>query len=133
MSGRYMIIEFDEKESAIKLKKQIDAASRAGKSFRVVGYFAKPGDDLCVCDKSRMDRASAQAPRWNDKFGWHICATCKKPWPPSSLKNQLCVDKIINPSVYEAPHYKTGILTRFVNHILLLNMVSHIAPKEIKE
>lgn len=130
--GRYMIIEFDEKEPALKLKKQIDEAARNGRGFRVVGYFARP-DEYCVCPKNKTEMKNYQSPKWDRKLGWHICQSCKKPWPAGALKNQLGVEKVINPARYEQPHYKTGLTEEFINHILMLTTVSHIAPKKTKE
>lgn len=66
---RYLLIEFDDNDSADRLRAQIDAANRG---FRVVGMFSK-ASKLCECS-TRSDQSVRGA-----KFGWRLCPECRRP------------------------------------------------------
>lgn len=99
--GRYLLIEFDENEAALKLKKQIDAATRGGKSFRVVGYFASPPAPFCQCpiEQWTKEKGRPYAPsKFMKKTGWRKCLKCNLYRDfDDRLHNQLKPEKIIKP------------------------------------
>lgn len=106
MASRYMIIEFDDLEPADKLRAQIDNASRAGKPFRVVGYFAKPQAPYCQCGKETTTRQQASTLKRGAKFGWWVCTECKRPAASiSGLVNLIAPDDIIRPNTFRAKLY----------------------------
>ena len=76
MPGRYLLIEFDDEATASLLREQINAATRKGKRFRVVGWFARPGRP-CQC--SIVGERSADLVKRGGKFGWWVCTRCKRP------------------------------------------------------
>lgn len=82
--ARYLLIEFDENDSADRMRAQINAAEANGKSFRVIGMFSKPGR-LCDCltDSGKSVRGA--------KFGWWLCAECRRPksGSPQTLRNMI--------------------------------------------
>lgn len=77
MAGRYLLIEFDDEASALSLRAKIDNAAKAGKKFRVVGLFARPGK-ACSCVAPPTDRAKDRVVR-GGKLGWWLCTYCHKP------------------------------------------------------
>ena len=81
MASRYLLIEFEDEASALKLKSQIENATRAGKRFRVVGLFAKPQAPYCACPPDTQVTTKTQASRLKrgKKFGWWVCTVCKRP------------------------------------------------------
>lgn len=82
--GRYLLIEFDDNESADRLRAQIDSAEAAGKNFRVVGMYSKPSL-LCSCPTRPPEGVKGA------KFGWWLCPECRRPvsgWH-QLLKNML--------------------------------------------
>lgn len=84
MMGRYLLVEFDDNDSADRMRAQIDAAEAKGKSFRVIGLWAKPSK-LCDClvKSGKSIRGS--------KLGWYVCPTCRRPkaGSPQSMHNLL--------------------------------------------
>ena len=105
MASRYLIIEFDEEASATKLKAQIDAATRAGKKFRVVGLFAKP-TNYCQCDPTLhvTTKTHETILKRGKKFGWWVCTICKRPSSYlGGLQNLLKPRDIIDPPSWAAP------------------------------
>jgi len=103
MASRYLLIEFDDEATATRLREQIDNASRAGKAFRVVGLFAKPGPNFCRCGTWTTDRGNVSSLKYGRKFGWQVCKTCRRPAPIISfLKNLIQADEIINPSTHDS-------------------------------
>lgn len=77
--GRYLLIELDDNDSALKLKKQIDQATKAGKTMRVVGYFASPPAPYCQCPMEHWSHEKGRpfAPsKFIRKSGWRKCLTC---------------------------------------------------------
>lgn len=98
MAGRYLLIEFDDEASATHLREQIDAATRRGKRFRVIGLFAKPGPHFCGCGTWISTRGQAATIHMGRKFGWMVCSTCGKPAPIiSAIRNLIKPEEIINP------------------------------------
>lgn len=133
MTGRYLLVEFDSKEQAEKLMQQINAATRGGKPFRVVGLFAKPGPDFCRCgsDNWISSRTRGGRTKRGPKFGWQVCLDCKKPVPVMNfLKNLLSPEDIISPTVddavYEGRKYKRMF------HSLGLTMTGQAIPRASK-
>jgi len=103
MAGRFLLIEFDDDTSATLLREQINAATRKGRRFRVVGMFARP-DNFCSCDirvwTTIKGKGEAKTKR-GAKFGWLVCTSCKRPIPMMSfLKNLIAPEDII-----KAPRY----------------------------
>lgn len=103
MAGRFLLIEFDDEASAERLRAQIDSASRAGKKFRVVGMFSRPGPTFCRCGNWVTQRGRTSTPQKRGrKFGWQVCLQCKKPVPVMSfLTNLVKPVDIIDPPVYD--------------------------------
>lgn len=100
MAGRYLLIEFDDPQSADALRARIDNATREGKRYRVVGMFAIPGPQFCECDTkvdTKTQRSTLQRGR---KFGWWVCKVCKKPDSYMRLVNLIGVEEIIKPRIY---------------------------------
>lgn len=99
MASRYLLIEFDDAESAEKLKQQIDNATRAGKKFRVVGFFAKPQAPYCACppEEQMTTKTRETSLKRGKKFGWWVCTNCKRPAQNNgALVNLLKPRDIIN-------------------------------------
>lgn len=111
MAGRYLLIEFEDEASASTLRAQIDKASQAGKPFRVIGLFAKPGPTFCRCGKWTTDRSGAAKTKVGKKFGWVLCTDCKKPAPIISfLRNLIKPEEIIRPQSHKALDGKTDLM-----------------------
>lgn len=81
MASRYLLLEFEDEASALKLKQQIEAATRAGKRFRVVGLFAKPQAPYCACPPEAQitTKTHGTSLKRGRKFGWWVCINCKRP------------------------------------------------------
>lgn len=118
--GRYLLIEFDESESAVKLKKQIDQAARSGKKFRVVGYFASPDiDKYCTCDPEThtFNKGRPYSPiKQVAKTGWAHCQVCGNYRRPYMMKNLLAPEKIINPPLHRMKEHFSKKLKQFYNY-----------------
>lgn len=73
---RALVIEFEDDEAALKLKQQIETATKNGKRFRVVGLFAIP-NRWCSCPtpegyhKDEIQRGA--------KYGWWVHVVCRRP------------------------------------------------------
>ena len=80
MPSRYLLIEFDDEASANKLRAQIDNATRNGKSFRVVGLFAKPRG-YCECPPKKQVTTKTQEStlKRGKRLGWWVCQVCQRP------------------------------------------------------
>lgn len=91
--ARYLLVEFDDNDSADRMRAQINNAESAGKNFRVIGMFSKPGA-LCDCS-TRSDRSVR-----GKRFGWRLCEACRRPknGSPQTLSNML--DDEDTPSKY---------------------------------
>lgn len=99
MAGRYLLIEFDDEQSASSLRAQIDAASKKGKKFRVVGLFARPGKP-CTC--SIIGERSKDLVKQGSKFGWWLCQRCGKPRLGNhQLKNLIIPTEVIEPAQFD--------------------------------
>lgn len=104
MASRYLLIEFDDEKSAMALKDRIDTATRAGRSYRVVGLFAKPQAPYCECNKELTTQTQTSTLKRGQKLGWMVCTQCKRPAPViSHLKNLLSAADIIKPK-----HFRRG-------------------------
>lgn len=103
MAGRFLLIEFDDEESANALRAKIEDASRRGKRFRIVGMFARPGPTFCRCGNWVTQRGRPSTPtKRGEKFGWSVCLQCRKPVPVMGfLKNLVQPVDIIKPPVYD--------------------------------
>ncbi len=99
MASRYLLVEFDDEQSATNLRAKLDAATMAGSRYRVVGLFAKP-TAYCQCD-TNGDTASRTNPgvlRRGRKFGWWVCVNCKRPTSAlAGLRNLLRPSDIVAP------------------------------------
>lgn len=121
MASRYLLIEFDDAAQALALKERIDAGTRAGKRFRVVGLFAKP-TNYCECgvENWTTTRNRVATVRFGRKLGWHVCTTCKRPIPSESgLRNLIEPSDIIDPQHFDL---KNGA-GRLINYVLSLSSV----------
>jgi hypothetical protein len=80
VGARYLLIEFDDEATALKLKAQLDERTRAGRSLRVVGLFAKP-TNTCTCDPALKvtNRSHDSSLKRGKKFGWWVCTICGRP------------------------------------------------------
>ena len=99
MASRYLLIEFDDQASAERLRAQIDNATRNGKSFRVVGLFAKPRAPYCACPPQShvTTKTNASTLKRGKRLGWWVCQTCQRPAQNNSaLINLLKPKDIIN-------------------------------------
>lgn len=126
MGSRYMLIEFDDEASALKLKEQIDDRSRAGRPLRVVGLFAKP-TRFCECGIEGWTTTSRQpsTTKRGRKFGWWVCTKCKRPTASESgLVNLIAPGDIINPVTFDL---KNGVGS-LINYVLALSSV-HRRPE----
>lgn len=133
MTGRYLLVEFDSKEQAEKLMQQINAATREGKRFRVVGLFAKPGPDFCRCgpDNWISTRTRGGRTKRGPKFGWQVCMDCKKPVPVMNfLRNLLSAEDIINPTTHDGEYERKKYKMMF--HSLGLTMTGQAVPRASK-
>lgn len=109
MASRYLLIEFDSEEAANKLRDQIDAATRAGKRFRVIGLFAKPTPPYCQCKKEVTTKANRSSLRRGKKFGWWVCVECRRPSSSiSGLVNLIKPRDIIDPQMYDQVYTQYG-------------------------
>lgn len=116
MPSRYLLIEFDDAESADALKQRIDATG--GKKFRVIGLFAKP-TAYCQCplDGQTETKASPAKIKRGKKFGWWVCTECRRPTSSlSGLVNLLKPRDIIDSPTWEAPDTNRGI-TKWTHYI----------------
>ena len=107
MGARYLLVEFDDAESADKLRQQLDDRTRAGRPFRVVGLFAKP-TRTCECDPETAvtNRTGESRLRRGRKLGWWVCSVCKRPDPQlTGLRNLLKPQDIIDSPSWAARGY----------------------------
>lgn len=121
MGARYLLIEFDDEESALKLKGMLDERTRVGRGVRVVGLFAKP-TDYCQCgiDTWTTTKARVSTTRRGRKFGWYVCTVCKRPTASESgLVNLIAPSDIINPRRFDL---KNGV-GDLINYVLALSSV----------
>lgn len=134
--GRYILIEFDDNESAVKLKRQIDLATKKGKLFRVVGYFAKPDGPYCDCDVATwtFERGKPFSPtKHSRKTGWVKCLVCDRYREPGYFSNLLGVDKVARYLRKTIQHYKTKQPIEVVPHFLGISLTNMPVPGEDKE
>lgn len=104
MAGRYLLIEFDDATQADALRAQINAATKKGKRFRVVGLYARPGK-TCTCantlKEARELRSKTAKAIIGKAFGWWICPQCRRPRSGSqNPKNLLKPHEIIDRRVW---------------------------------
>ena len=125
MASRYVLLEFDNAEQADKLREQVDRATRAGKSYRVVGYFAKPQAPYCGCGKETETRNSPSTLKRGKKFGWWVCTECKRPAASiSGLVNLMFPSDIIKPAAFAYG------LNRLMFYFYTLSAPTHAVSKE---
>lgn len=92
--ARYLVLEFEDNESALKLKQKIDDARAGGAMYRVVGLFIKPRR-LCTCPRPQGTRYKLPMHERGLKFGWWVCPDCNRPRMGShQLVNQLKGDDL---------------------------------------
>lgn len=122
MGSRYLLIEFDSEEQALNLKEKIDASSRAGRPFRVVGLFAKP-TKYCECGVGNWTTTKARVSptKRGRKFGWEVCTNCRRPTHATSgLVNLVKPRDIINPPTWSMADM-AGRMTQWMHHIPALS------------
>lgn len=102
MASRYVLLEFDDEAQASALCAQINAASRSGKGFRVIGLFARPSAPFCGCGTWVTERGVNSTLKRGGKFGWLVCLTCRRPAPIMDfLRNLLKPEDVINAPSHE--------------------------------
>lgn len=76
MAGRYVILEFEDRDAADAFVANENI--RASLGFKAIAMFLKPKPDaFCECpDKWRQDGRNW---RKHSKFGLYVCSRCKKP------------------------------------------------------
>jgi hypothetical protein len=101
VASRYLLLEFDDAAQAEKLMQQINARTREGKAYRVIGLFAKPQAPYCGCGREVTTRSNESTLKRGMKFGWWVCTVCKRPAASiSGLRNLINPDDIIEPSTF---------------------------------
>lgn len=133
--GRYLLIEFDETESAVKLKKQIDQAARSGKKFRVIGYYASPdAEKYCSCDPDTysFNRGRPYSPsKQVHKTGWTKCLACGNYRSHYILmKNLIEPGKIIKPHLHKMKEYFSKRAVDFQHYISHITMSQRMVEEE---
>ena len=127
MAGRYLLIEFDDEASASSLRAKIDNATKAGKKFRVVGLFARPGAS-CSCGALPGDRAKDKVKR-GGRLGWWVCTTCKKPrLGDHQLHNLIPLQGVIEPMIFKGVDalYNLDVKDpKYVRHPMSLHIVTY--------
>jgi hypothetical protein len=74
MAGRYVLLEFEDKDSAQAFVMNNNMSDQLG--FGILAMFLKP-TSFCNCpDKSRQNVANWKKSR---KFGIYVCLRCRKP------------------------------------------------------
>lgn len=73
--AKYLVIEFDEDDTAEKLKQKIDAATDGGARYRVAGMF-KPPVEWCPCPRPKGYHKGEVAR--GKKYGWFVHLDCRK-------------------------------------------------------
>jgi hypothetical protein len=121
MASRYVLLEFDDHTSAEKLMGQINDATRKGRPYRVVGYFAKP-TQFCQCGIENWTTSSRKqsTTKRGRRYGWWVCTVCKRPTASESgLANLIAPSDIINPQRFDL---KNGV-GELINYVLALSSV----------
>lgn len=99
MAGRYLIVEFDDKDAAEMFSINSTLSEQLG--FKVRAMYLKP-NKFCDCP----DKAKHTMGNWrkHPRYGLYVCSRCKKP----------------------SRHHQTGIVERlqYVFGFNLLNKVS---------
>lgn len=86
--GKWLLVEFDNDESADALCAQINAATAKGKAFRVLGIFNKPPKKRCECGHGVESRR--RPVKRHRKTGFWYCTNCKRVMPGAqSPRNEL--------------------------------------------
>lgn len=113
MGARYLLIEFDDEAPANRLREQIDAATRKGKKYRVVGLFARP-KSFCRCGTWETERNAKSTLKRGAKFGWSVCTVCKKPAPTMGfLRNLISNQEILDPVIDDVYNDKAKTHRRY--------------------
>lgn len=73
--ARYLLIEFDDNDSADRMRAQIDTAEANGKNFRVAGMFTPP-TRWCVCPESGGYHKEEVVR--GGKLGWWVHIACRR-------------------------------------------------------
>lgn len=90
--ARYIVLEFIDNDQAESFIQKIDAQTKAGKKFRVVGLFSPPRLFACKCPISSGTGNALYRREKSErggKFGWWLCGTCNKPRPGGHQLNNL--------------------------------------------
>lgn len=112
MAGRFLLIEFEDENTAEALRAQIDSASLRGKKYRVVGMFSRPGPTFCGCGNWITSRGTSAKVKRGAKFGWSVCLICKKPVPVMSfLKNLILPHQVIDAPQHTIAGQSMGFYT----------------------
>lgn len=136
MSRRYILIEFDDKDTAAKLKKQLDQATRKGKNFRVVGYFAAPEGPYCDCDPDfwTFQKGRQYAPSKHVyKSGWTKCLICNKYRDTRQYNNLLTVEKLRGIAKRVVTHWKTKQPVDVVSRVMSISFINLPMPGKNNE
>ena len=136
MSRRYILIEFDDKDTAAKLKKQLDKATAGGKMFRVVGYFAAPEGPYCNCDPDlwTYQRGRKYAPsKYTHKAGWTKCLVCNNYRDIRRYTNLLTVEKVASFAKRVVKHWRTKQPMEVVSHISSIEFINKVNPEKSHE
>jgi hypothetical protein len=90
--ARYIVLEFLDNDQAENFIEKIDAQTKAGKKFRVVGLFSPPRLFACQCPITSGTGSALYRPpkaERGGKFGWWLCGRCNKPRPGGHQLNNL--------------------------------------------
>ncbi len=92
--GRFIVLEVDDDEMAMKLAKHLNTTG-IKKGWRLAGFFARPYG-WCACPREGEYGAHKQLAR-GSKLGWwmHNIPGCKRPrLGTHQLENQLRVEQL---------------------------------------
>ena len=133
--SRLVLVEFEDDATADAYRAKIDTASRNGRHYRVIGFFAKPRS-WCKCYRSTETFKT-----WNiqqgAKFGWWVCPDCHKAVVHNQqLANLMSRDDIIDqpaplgnafftPSVPESGQTRPYVLTVPELNMIVLPAKNH--------
>ena len=95
--GKYILLEFDNDDQANALCAQINTATAAGKAFRLVGIFKRPGR-TCKCPRVRNTYKAKEMAKLGKKYGWWVCSDCHLPrLGGHQLVNMLAPREVLAP------------------------------------